>query len=434
MGVPTGGIEGEVFGSLGEMYSGLVGMPVRLITVPFPISRLSRDRCREVVNGNDPVKGRPIIEELISALTTPLNEEEKRSGIEERTEPHLIGPDTEDNINQLFIDNIWTDFLPIVLPTEKRVEEMLKGTSHDPDEVVGEMRSGYESCTFTVEQVAANAVMAGAKPDYLPVILALAESGVPAITTSTQSFGRMIVVNGPIAKEIGMNSGTGALSPMNRANAVIGRAATLISINLGAGAVPNRTYYGSQGNVTDYNHVTFAENEAFLPEGWNPFHVQIGFEKNESAVSMFHGYTIWHWKDTFERRKIDALVNMAGRPLPSGAYKSGISFLLDPIVANDLVGEGFATKESVRDHIYEQCLISLDEYWQYHLVEGFSRRMAEKGVEPYASWLSQTGDTMVNRYRSPDEISILVVGGRTNDFWQAGDFHLIGSFSIDEWR
>jgi len=77
---------------------------------------------------------------------------------------------------------------------------------------------------------------------------------------------------------------------------------------------------------------------------------------------------------------------------------------------------------------------SLDEYWQYHLVEGFSRRMAEKGVEPYASWLTQSGDTMINRYRSPDEISILVVGGRTNDFWQAGDWHLIGSFSVDEWR
>ena len=81
---------------------------------------------------------------------------------------------------------------------------MLKGTSLDPYEVVGELRSGYESCAFTVEQVAANAVMAGAKPEYLPVILALAASGVPAITTSTQSFGRMIVVNGPIRKEIGI--------------------------------------------------------------------------------------------------------------------------------------------------------------------------------------------------------------------------------------
>jgi hypothetical protein len=244
----------------------------------------------------------------------------------------------------------------------------------------------------------------------------------------------MLVVNGPFGKEIEMNGGIGALSPMNRANAVIGRAATLISINLGAGAVPNRTYFGSQGNVTDYNHVTFAENEEFLPEGWNPFHVQVGFEADESAVSIFHGYSMWHHKDAFEKTKIDAILNIANRPLPSGAYKGGISLLLDPIVANDLVREGFPTKESVRDCIYERCLVSLEEYWQYHLVEGFSRRVAEKGVEPYASWLKQPGDTLIKRYRNPEEISVLVVGGRTNDFWQAGDWHLIGSFAVDEWR
>ncbi len=434
MGVPTVGIEGEVFGSLGEMYSGLIGMPVRLVAVPHPVSRVPRPQCRDYIKGNNPVTGRPIMDEIVEALTRPLIAEEMVLGIEERSEPRLIGPDTEDSLNQLFIENVWTDFLPIVLPTEELVEAMLKGTSYDPDEVVGEMRSGYESCTYTVEQVAANAVMAGAKPEYLPVILALAASGVPAITTSTQSFGRMILVNGPIRKEIEMNSGTGALSPMNRANSVIGRAATLICINLGAGAVPNKTYYGSQGNVTDYSHVTFAENEELLPKGWKPFHVQIGFAPDESAVSIFHGYTMWHWKDTFEKTKIDAILNIARRPLPSGGYKSGIGLLLDPIVANDLVREGFPTKESVRDYIYEKCLISLEEYWQYHLVEGFSRRLGEKGVEPYASWLKQSGDTMINRYRSLDEISVLVVGGRTNDFWQAGDWHLIGGFSIDEWR
>ena len=434
MGIPTVGIEGEVFGSLGELYTQLVGFPVRLINVPFPISRVSQAVCREYVKGNDPIKNKPIIKSLIEALTLPLQDFEMRSDIEERTEPRLLGPETEDNLNQLFIDNIWTDFLPIILPTEEKVHAMLSGTSLDPDEVVGEMRSGYESCSFTVDQVAANAVMAGAKPEYLPVILALAGSGIPSITTSTQSFGRMIVVNGPIRKEIGMNSGMGALSPMNRANSVIGRAATLICINLGAGAVPNSTYYGSQGNITDYNHVTFAENEEFLPKGWKPFHVQVGFEEKESSVSIFHGYTMWHWKDTYEKTKIDSLLNMAGRVLPSGAYKSGISFLLDPIVANDLVAEGFKTKESVRDHVYKNCFVSLDEYWQYHLVEGFSRRMGEKGVEPFASWLKQPGDTMINRFRSPDEINILVIGGRTNDFWQAGDWHLIGSFSIDEWR
>jgi hypothetical protein len=417
------------------MYAEMVGMPNhRIVTVPHPISRVPASVCREYIKGNDPTTGKPIIEEIIEALTKPLTAEDKRSGSQERPEPRLIGPDTQENLHRLFLDQIWTDYLPIVLPTEERVAEMLKGTSHEPDEVVGELRSGYEACTFTVEQVAANAVMAGAKPEYLPVILTIAACGVSAIATSTQSFGRMIVVNGPIRKQIRMNSGTGALSPMNQANAVIGRVATLISINLGAGGVPNRTYWGSQGNVTNYNHVTFAENEEFLPDDWKPFHVQLGYRPEESTMSIFHGYSLFHWKDTFEQTKIDSLLKIANRLLPSSGYRSGLSFLLDPIVANDLVREGFPTKESIVNHIYEKALISLGEFWQYHLVESFGLTLAQKGVEPYASWLNQPKDTLINRFRSPEEISVLVVGGRTNDFWQAGDFHLIGSFSIDEWR
>jgi hypothetical protein len=434
-GVPTAPIETQVFESLGRMYAGMVGMAGhRIVTVPHPISRVPASVCREYIKGNDPVTGKPVIEEIVDALTRPLTEDDTRSGSQERPEPRLIGPDTEENLHRLFLENIWTDYLPIVLPTEERVAEMLKGTSHEPDEVVGELRSGYEACTFTVENVAANAVMAGAKPEYMPLILALAASGVPAISTSTQSFGRMIVVNGPIRNEIGMNSGTGALSPMNRANAVIGRVATLISINLGAGGVPNKTYWGSQGNVTNYSHVTFAENEEALPKGWDPFHMQIGFKPEESSVSIFHGYTLWHWKDTYEHAKIDQLLNIADRPLPSSGYKSGLALLLDPIVAHDLVREGFPTKESVAARIYEKTLIPLGEFWQYHLVESFGLTLAQKGVEPYSSWLKQPKDTLIQRFRSSDEISVFVVGGRTNDFWQAGDFHLIGSFSVDEWR
>jgi hypothetical protein len=276
--------------------------------------------------------------------------------------------------------------------------------------------------------------MAGAKPEYIPVILALAASGVPAISTSTQSFARMIVLNGPIRKQIGMNMGIGALSPMNQASAVIGRVANLISLNLGAGGVPNLSYYGSQGNVTDYGHITFGENEEALPAGWKPFHVQLGYEPHESAISIFHGYSISHWKDTFEIRKKDAILNAARRILPSGAYKAGLSLILDPIVADDLVKEGFETKESLSDHVFRNTVLSLEEFWQYNLVEGFSLPAAQKGVEPYATWLKQPRDTMITRFRDPNEISVLVVGGRTNHFWQYGDFHLIGSFSVDEWK
>ncbi|MBN2469021.1 MAG: hypothetical protein JXD19_12845 [Deltaproteobacteria bacterium] len=435
MGIPSAPIEAEVFHNLGKMYAGLVGMPNhRIITVPHPISRTPAAACRDYINGVDPVTGKGVVDEIVDALTGPLSAEDMRSGSQERLEPRLIGPDTEENLQQLFIDNKWTDFLPIFLPTEERVEIMLSGTSHDPDEIVGELRSGYEALTFTVRDVAANAVMAGAKPEYMPVILTIAACGVPAISTSTQSFGRMIVINGPIRKEIGMNSGTGALSPMNRANSVLGRVATLISINLGAGGIPDHSYYGSQGNVTNYSNVTFAENEEWLPEGWKPFHVQLGYEAEESAMSIFHGYSVFHWKDTFEKSKIDSILNMSRRILPSAAYKSGLSLLLDPVVARDLVNEGFKTKESLSKYIYENTKLTLGEFWQYHLVTGFSFPMGQKGIEPYATWLTMPEETLITRYRVPEEISVLVVGGRMNDFWQAGDFHLIGSFCVDEWR
>lgn len=433
--MPTAPIEAKIFYELGTMYAGLIGMPcLRFTAVPHPISRVPAARCREYIKGKDLITGKPVIDQITEALTSPLTEEERRVGFEERPIPRKVGPDTEENLQCLFVENKWTDFLPIILPTEERVAEMLKGTSHKPDEEVGELRSGYEACSFTVEKVAANAVMAGAKPEYMPVILAMAASGIPAIATSTQSFARMIVINGPIRNEIGMNSGCGALSPFNQANSVIGRVATLMSINLGAGGVPGVTYWGSQGNPLNFSHVTFAENEEALPTGWRPFHVQCGFEPGKSAVSFFHGYSIWHWKNTYEQEKHKAILQIANWLLPSGGYKTGLSLLLDPIVAEDLVREGFQTKESLSEYTYENTRLTLEEFWQYHLVDGFSLPAAKKGVEPYATWLHQPKDTLINRQRSPEEISVLVVGGKTNDFWQAGDFHLIGSFPIDEWR
>src|ERR1700688_1105215 len=132
----------------------------------------------------------------------------------------LIGPDTEDKLQQQFLDNNATDKLPIVLPTRERVDAMLKGTSHRPDEIVGhlqpvEFRAAWE---YTVEQVAVNAVMAGARPEYFPVVLALAASELTARSSSSSSSAMMVVVNGPIRHEIGMNCGVGAMGPYNHAN------------------------------------------------------------------------------------------------------------------------------------------------------------------------------------------------------------------------
>jgi hypothetical protein len=181
--------------------------------------------------------------------------------------PRLLDPDTEDNLQRLFLENNWTDKLPIVLPTEKRVAEMLAHTSRAPDEIVGQMQATEfrVAWQYTVEKVAVNAVMAGARPEYFPVILAIAASQVSARGSTTSSSAAMVVVNGPIRHEIGMNAGIGAMGPYNHANATIGRAYGLLSQNLQGGSVPGVTFMGSQGNSYTYNNVTFAENEERSP-------------------------------------------------------------------------------------------------------------------------------------------------------------------------
>src|ERR671933_2433161 len=166
---------------------------------------------------------------------------------------------------------------------------MLRHTSRQPDEVVGHMRptNFREFWEYTVEKVAVNAVMAGCRPEYFPVVLALAATGASARGSTTSSAAAMAVVNGPIRQEIGMNWGTGAMGPYNHANATIGRAYGLLSQNLQGGSEPGVTFMGSQGNNYAYTNVAFAENEEGSP--WEPFHVQHGFQPEESVVRVFTG-------------------------------------------------------------------------------------------------------------------------------------------------
>src|SRR6201999_786387 len=161
--------------------------------------------------------------------------------------------------------------------------------SRKPQEVVGHMQptNNRGLWEYTVEKVAVNAVMSGAKPEYFPVILALAASEVSARGSTSSSAAAMVVVNGPIRHEIGMNCGIGAMGPYNHANATIGRAYGLLSQNLQGGSVIGDTFMGSLGNAYAYNSVTFAENEERSP--WEPLHVQRGYKPDDSVVSIFYG-------------------------------------------------------------------------------------------------------------------------------------------------
>ena len=408
------------------------GMPeARYTFVPQPVMGKTAQQLRAYVDGQSPISGRPVMQEVIEGLTRPAEGSGAAAMQYERSTPRLVEPDTEENLQQLFCDSNWTDNLPIVLPTEKRVSTMLAHTKRAPDEIAGHMRSNQfrQHWEFTVEKVAVNAVMAGARPEYFPVILALASSGVSARGSTTSSMAAMAVVNGPIRHELNMNSGIGAMAPYNHPNATIGRAYGLLSQNLQGGSIAGDSYMGSQGNGYAYGTVTFAENEERSP--WTPFHVPHGFKANDSTVSIFTGcrstaFTLGvrekHWREHVRNmlRGMDA--------------HSAPTFLLDPIAARQFIDRGgFDTKEKFVEWVYDNALMPAGEYWDYQLIQNYIYPRATFGEEPYASKLKAAPDELVRMFK-PDEIHVVVVGGETNGYWRIMGCTYQKTVSVDEWR
>ncbi len=430
-GVPTISIHTDVFARLAQAVALANGMPTtRQIYVPQPIVDRSAVQLRAYIEGPDPVHKQPFMQGVIEGLSTPLNDNDLKGVSFERSTPRLIDPATEDNLQKLFIDNKWTDFLPVILPTEERVERMLEGTSHAADEVVGRLRptAFREFWEFTVEKVAVNAVMAGARPEYLPVILALLASGQTARSSSTTSFAVISVVNGPIRKEIGMNDGIGVMGPFNHANATIGRAYNLASQNLQGGSVPGDTYMGSLGNWYNYS-ATLAEAEERSP--WQPLHVQHGFKPDDSAVSVFFGgrYTQSGFgpRETWQEQFRHAFAGSENHWPPM--------LLMDPICARIFVEKGFHTKEKLIDWCAANARLPAREYWDDQWVQTLIRPLAVAGVEPHAAKLKAAPDELVNMWEAKD-INIVVAGGETQGAWKmiAGRCVNDTSVSVDDWR
>jgi len=192
----------------------------------------------------------------------------------------------DDPMEQMF-DRGWTDGLPVVPPTPARVLRMLQGTRRKPEDVMGAIPPSGEICT--VEKAAINAVMAGCRPEYFPVVLAALDAAMDpefawqGLMSTTMGAGVCVVVNGPIARRIGMNHQHGALGHGNRANATIARALQLLVINLG-GALPGGTDRSTHGHPGKFG-MAFAEDET--DEAWQPLAQSRGVAPGKSAVTVF---------------------------------------------------------------------------------------------------------------------------------------------------
>ena len=194
----------------------------------------------------------------------------------------------DDDMETCF-DRGWTDGLPVVPPTEERVIRMLQGTDRSSDDIVAEVAPDKVACS--VEKVAINAVMAGCKPEYLPVVIAALEAAcldefcMHGLLATTWFSSPVVIVNGPVTRKIGMNSGGNCMGQGNRANATIGRALQLIIRNVGGGR-PGGVDRSTLGNPGKYTFC-FAENEEESP--WESLAEERGFSKEVSTVSLFAG-------------------------------------------------------------------------------------------------------------------------------------------------
>ncbi len=242
---------------------------------------------------------RPVVEavfdDLIHALTDPLTSEETNPPREKegKVEPAEITvaaesyPAAVEEFNQIFLDNRWGDGLPLVPPTPERVKWMLSGTSRSPHEVIGKINPKHG--VATIEKIAINAVMAGARPEYLPVIIAAMEALADEsfddlhVLASAGSFNLLIVVSGPIAKEIKMEAGIGFMGHGWRPNNTIGRAVRLATLNIGH-TWPAKNDMALTGRISPHTFFTFSENVDLSV--WEPYHASRGFKVDDSCVTI----------------------------------------------------------------------------------------------------------------------------------------------------
>ncbi len=429
-GVPTVALHTDIFDKVVRSTARVGGLPgLDCVFVPQPVMGKSAAELRGYVQGKDPVSGRPVMQQVVEALTQGLGADSSIPA--DRSTPRACEPDTEDNLRAMFEKNRWTDFLPIVLPTPERVAAMLAHTKRKPDEVVGRMQptANRGLWEYTVEKVAVNAVMAGAKPEYFPLILALAHAQVSARGSTSSSAAAMVVVNGPIRNELGMNCGIGAMGPYNHANATIGRAFGLLSQNLQGGSVPGETFMGSQGNNLAYNSVTFAENEERSP--WTPLHVQKGFDAKDSVVSVFYGCRSQTFglglRETFWREHVrDMLTGIDMTTAPC--------LLLDPITARQFIDRGrFDSKEKLIRFLWETARMPAARYWDMQLVQNYIYPRATCGEEPQATKLKAAPDELINTFQEED-FNVVVVGGESNGYWSMMGARYRTSVKVDEWR
>jgi len=293
----------------------------------------------------------------------------------------------------------WSDGLPVVPPTQERIVAMLRGGGLEPGQELAFIENRQVS--VTAEKVAINAVMAGCKPEYMPVLAAAVEAladplyGYHGPATSTGGSAVFMVVNGPIAREIGLNSGDNLFGPGCRANATIGRAVRLVMRNA-IGTMPGELDRSSLGHAGKYTYC-IAENEAESP--WPGLHVARGFAAAQNVVTIFAALAPHQYSNRLSATPEGVLATACSSMRISGGTARQPQYAL--VFAGEhteIMRKAGWSREDVQRHCFEHSQSSVAELKRIHLIAG----------EPTA----EDERTLLPLVEAPEDFLVVAAGGR----------------------
>ena len=397
---------------------------IRTLALPadkYYVARGSKEVLEPIAN--------QFFDKMVGDLTRPLTAEEAKPSqaqeLHEDANIKVTGKDLMDasvKVNELFLDNRWADGLPIVPPTPELVKAMEAGTTLSAKEVIGQVAP--KNGTATIEKIAINSVMAGAKPEYFPVIVAAMKGftnkhyDLTHVVASTGSFTPVVIVDGPIAKELNFNSGIGMLGIGWQANSTVGRALQLSLLNLGQ-TWPQVNFMGLTGRLEAYTFYTFAEDTAKSP--WEPYNVSQGFQAGDSTVtvssagnpSVFGGGAVAPWTAQGVIDQMVASIKNRGLAWPH-AQKHII--VLHPDCAVELANHGY-TRKSLQEYFYEQTRVP------YERLVGGTAAFGEGSEE--ALIRASVADGRIRPDRAQIFLDNLKPGGRVPVVQSPDDFHIV---------
>jgi hypothetical protein len=394
-----------VFIELLKLEAAQQGLPnLRYIVVPHPIGGMQPQAVVE--------KGRAAVEELLPLFTKPITAEGASDGYDpgesRQGRASLLVPLPSDPaaLRREFARRGWSDGLPVIPPTPDRVEAMLEYTDRDPLDVIGVISPRQGEAT--VEAIAIAAVLAGCEPQMLPVLIAAVEGmtrdafNISGVNATTHPCTVMVLVNGPIAREVGIHSSSGCFGPTFEANATIGRAMRLLQLNIG-GASPGHGDRSTQGTPAKFSFCA-AENEAESP--WPPFQTTRGFSAEDSTVTVYACEAPHNIEDHGSNTGLGVMQTVVGSMGQAGSnniLSRGDTLLaLCPEHAGLLSNDGW-TRRQMQEYIFEHARFPASRVSD-ELLYHFNER-----IDPDHATFER--DSMLPIAENVESVHVIVAGG-----------------------